>query len=164
MLKKDPPDVVFTTSTRGSGSEEYVPDEFLQRWADLRATGVRIVAVRDTPWMKFWVPECLEMKGHDSEECTQQTAAVYSAIDPVTRVVDPPEHVRFIDMSEYFCDEEKCSGVIGNVIVYRDDSHITATYARSLAPMLLRKLSGVLPPEWIRPQPQRAIATAHNGT
>lgn len=33
--------------------------------------------------------------------------------------------------------------------VYVDDSHITSTYSRTLAPMLSRKLAGALPPGWI---------------
>jgi hypothetical protein len=56
--------------------------------------------------------------------------------------------VSFIDMSEYFCNDTTCPPAIGNVIVYVDDSHITSTYSRTLAPMLSRKLAAVLPEGW----------------
>ena len=60
-----------------------------------------------------------------------------------------PANVNFIDMTDYFCDETSCPPVIGNVIVYMDDSHITSTYSRTLVPMLSRKLAGALPSGWI---------------
>jgi hypothetical protein len=51
-------------------------------------------------------------------------------------------------MSEYFCNDTTCPPAIGNVIVYADDSHITSTYSRTLAPMLSRKLAVALPAGW----------------
>ncbi len=39
----------------------------------------------------------------------------------------------------------KCPAIVGNVIVYRDNNHFTATYSRSLSSLLekeLRKASG----------------------
>ena len=53
-------------------------------------------------------------------------------------------------MSEYFCNDTTCPPAIGNVIVYVDDSHITSTYSRTLAPALSRKLAAVLPQDWYR--------------
>ena len=72
-----------------------------------------------------------------------------ASTSPVHDVRDRPSNVYFIDMSEYFCDENSCPPAIGNVIVYRDDSHITEAYSKTLAPMLSRKLSGALPPGWM---------------
>lgn len=37
-----------------------------------------------------------------------------------------------------------CPAVIGGVLVYRDRHHMTATYARSLAPILEQKLKELL--------------------
>jgi hypothetical protein len=47
--------------------------------------------------------------------------------------------------------------VIGNVIVYRDDSHITAAYARTLSPMLARQLQAVMPIGWIENRTDRRL-------
>jgi SGNH domain (fused to AT3 domains) len=56
----------------------------------------------------------------------------------------PPDTVRFIDLSDYFCDRTTCPPVIGNVLVYRHRNHITATYVRTLAPMLQDAMDRVL--------------------
>jgi hypothetical protein len=60
-------------------------------------------------------------------------------------------------MTRYFCDGKRCLPVIGNVMVYRDPSHITATYAKTLAPMLLQEMSPGLPDGW-------AVRQAHDSS
>jgi hypothetical protein len=40
------------------------------------------------------------------------------------------------DLSDWLCTPSRCPAVIGGVLVYLDASHLTATYARTLAPML----------------------------
>ena len=150
ILLEDPPDLVLTTSTRGSGLDEHVPRGFLLRWEQLNRAGIKVAAIRDTPWMKFWVPECLEMKDFDLAACSQPTARMLKSPSPVDHVRGDARHVHFVDLSEYFCDNSHCPPIIGNVLVYRDDSHITSTYSRSLAPMLLEELAAGLPTDWFQ--------------
>jgi hypothetical protein len=38
-----------------------------------------------------------------------------------------------IDLTDYYCTADFCPSVIGDVIVYRDTNHITATFAATLA-------------------------------
>ena len=54
------------------------------------------------------------------------------AILPVSAEEYPGARV----FSDYFCTEDTCSAVIGNIIVYRDDNHITTEYMKTLAPVL----------------------------
>lgn len=46
----------------------------------------------------------------------------------------PAGAVRLIDMTHYLCPADTCPAVIGNLIVYRDDNHITRSYMRTLTP------------------------------
>ena len=46
-----------------------------------------------------------------------------------------------IDPTGRFCLRDVCPAVIGDVLVYRNTGHITATYAATLAPWLERRLS-----------------------
>jgi hypothetical protein len=34
------------------------------------------------------------------------------------------------------CTDDECPVIIGNVLVYKDDSHISATYSHLVAPLL----------------------------
>ena len=52
-------------------------------------------------------------------------------------------HAVLVDMSNYICGHKHCSPVVGNVLVYRDQHHITATYVRTTAPYLAAKLRAV---------------------
>jgi len=53
--------------------------------------------------------------------------------------------VRLIDPTPVACTENKCPAVIGDVLVYRNGAHFTATYVRTLTPWLGKQL----------PEPQR---------
>jgi hypothetical protein len=50
---------------------------------------------------------------------------------------------RLVDLSDWFCDASACPPVSGNVLVYRDSHHVTATFARAMADVLGAEL-GVL--------------------
>ena len=41
-----------------------------------------------------------------------------------------------VDVTSLFCTDDACPPVIGNVLVYRDTSHITASYAATLTPYI----------------------------
>ena len=53
--------------------------------------------------------------------------------------------MRQMSFDNIFCPNGTCSGVIGNVVVYRDEHHLTTAFARSLAPILEQKLLEVAP-------------------
>ena len=47
---------------------------------------------------------------------------------------------RVVDLTSLYCTETECSPVIGHVLVYRDQSHITATFAATLSPYVERQV------------------------
>jgi hypothetical protein len=57
-----------------------------------------------------------------------------------TRVAEAVEGVRLIDPTPVACTEKKCPAVIGDVLVYRNGAHLTATYVRTLIPWLGERL------------------------
>ncbi|MDX6637810.1 MAG: hypothetical protein QOJ01_1321, partial [Solirubrobacterales bacterium] len=56
------------------------------------------------------------------------------AVDAVTQLAAP--RYQAIDMTDFFCDETQCYPVIGGVLVYKDISHMTRVFARSMGPYL----------------------------
>ena len=46
---------------------------------------------------------------------------------------------------DLLCGTRRCPVIVGDVLVYRDDSHLTATYARRLAPRLAAVLEAAVP-------------------
>ena len=49
---------------------------------------------------------------------------------------DIPPNVRFLDIANRVRGPETCPAVIGNVLVYLDDNHLTASYSTSMAPLV----------------------------
>jgi peptidoglycan/LPS O-acetylase OafA/YrhL len=140
-LKALKPDIVFTTSTRfdTETDDEFVPDGYLEAWRRLEKYQVRIVALRDNPDFEFDVSACVELHGADSDRCALPRAKVLETPSPV-ELIEAPDNVRFIDLSDSFCDRSKCRPVVGNVLVYRHMNHITATYVRTMGPTLQHEL------------------------
>ena len=46
--------------------------------------------------------------------------------------------------SDWLCTDTACPVIVGNTLMYRDDSHITATASRLLAPYLEATVRAVL--------------------
>jgi hypothetical protein len=79
----------------------------------------------------------VEIQGPKSPRCGHQPG-VYGLDrpDPAAQRSDLPGNVRLLDLTRFFCYDGFCPAVIGNVLVYHDQSHLTVTYARTLAPFL----------------------------
>ncbi|WP_017578469.1 acyltransferase family protein [Nocardiopsis kunsanensis] len=127
------PDAVLTSSTTANPSGERLPDGFVERWEELGTLDVEVIGVRDLPRRDYRSAECVE-RG-PAGECTSPAAYSHAGIDPA-QDRDLPGHVTTFDLTEYVCPGGNCDAVVGNVLVFWDHSHMTATYARTLVPMM----------------------------
>ncbi len=57
---------------------------------------------------------------------------------------------RVIDLSRTFCDDARCYPVIGGALVFKDKSHLTTTFSRTLGPLLVRGYRALSPPVPVR--------------
>lgn len=131
-LKADPPDLVFTTASLNK--RDHVPVGYVGQWTKLEDV-TTIFAIRDNPRMNEIAPTCLEREV-DATNCGVPRDEALSTVVPWENTEGLPSNVIYADLSDYFCDEESCPAVIGNVIVYRDDNHLTTAYVKTLAPVL----------------------------
>jgi hypothetical protein len=51
-----------------------------------------------------------------------------------------------VDLTDWICPVPRCPVAIGNVAIHRAGDHLTATYVRTLAPVLGAALDHALPP------------------
>ncbi|GAA1710139.1 acyltransferase family protein [Isoptericola hypogeus] len=116
-----------------------VADGYTRYLEDLAATGTPTLVVRDMPYPKHTIPsvsDCLAAAGSPAE-CDGERSA-WLQPDPLydaAEALDDPA-VRTLDLSGYTCTGSTCPAVIGDVVVYFDASHLTATFSRTLAPYL----------------------------
>lgn len=140
------PDVVFTLATTSLGKPESTPLGFIDQWEAIEARGIKIVGIRDSPRRVQPVPECLAA-AQDPAECTvNRRTGDYGLLDPspFTKLTPGPK-IGYIDLSQWYCPGTTCPAVIGNVLVYRDASHLSSAYARSMADPLDTALRRVAP-------------------
>jgi peptidoglycan/LPS O-acetylase OafA/YrhL len=135
------PDAVFTTSTVGGDSGDSTPEGYLTQWRRLEQLGITVLGIRDTPWQDHDVPECVERHGRDAQRCGGSRAE-HHLDQPATveNRPDLPGNVHLLDLTNYVCGPEFCPTVIGNVLVYHDAHHLSATYSRTLAPYLADRI------------------------
>ncbi len=101
-------------------------------------TGNRIAVLRATPWQKRSPRDCVAVEAPPFEACaaSRTEALPEEALSVAARAGGYP----VLDFTDLFCPDDLCPPIIGNVFVYRDVHHVTATYMRTLAPMLAERL------------------------
>ena len=138
------PDIVFTTADVAGRKEVKVPEGYVTQWKALEDADINVFAIRDNPRLGFDVAACVEENGLDIDACTREREDVLPVESAWDKLDNPPENVHYVDLSDAFCTPGTCPPVIGNVLVYRDNGHITATYAKTLAPILKEELMRAL--------------------
>ena len=140
------PDLVFTL---GSATHPDKTDRILAgsvyMWEQLEDLEIPVVGIRDTPRLPFNVPECLDANGSSSSLCTFPREKIYADELEAEYQGDLPANFSLLDVTDAVVGESLFEPVVGNVMVYRDHSHLTATYALTTKPMLEQGLMGVAP-------------------
>ncbi|MFE3546128.1 acyltransferase family protein [Nocardia sp. NPDC059177] len=148
-LAAEPPDWVLTLSTRyrQSGGGDEVPVEYLEAWSALQDRGLNVLALRDTPRLNrdgvfYRATDCLAHRG-DADSCGMERTDALDTVDPAAEPAAGYPNVYLLDLSDAVCRPQRCRVVEGNVLIYRDEHHLTASYARTLAPELGRQIGGI---------------------
>ncbi|WP_275261607.1 acyltransferase family protein [Jiangella aurantiaca] len=109
-------------------------DDLRRTWSELEDAGHDVIVMIDNPSPPFDVVECVAENRDQLGECAfDKEAAMGQGGRPAqTAALDRIDGVGSVDLANYVCPGDQCPPVIGNVLVYRRGSHISATYADSL--------------------------------
>jgi peptidoglycan/LPS O-acetylase OafA/YrhL len=113
-------------------------DRILRTWSDAQ---IPVLVLRDTPAPGgsgiTSIPDCVGQHPHDLSACSGPRSEWLPADPaiPAARALHSP-WVSTADFTDRICPGTTCQAVVGGVIVYFDASHLTATYASTLAPFL----------------------------
>jgi hypothetical protein len=101
----------------------------------------RVVLLADTPISRFDVPVCLSAHLRDITACETSRAFAFGANRTIReRTAARLTGIPLIDLSDILCPGRTCPVVIDRKIVLRDDHHLTATFAASLADVIGARL------------------------
>jgi hypothetical protein len=124
---KDEGDGVYATWKAGY-------ERYLKGWT---SQGRHVLVIRDNPVPGKAVPPCLAAHPHQLSACAgdRKKWLKPDSLVAAARALDS-RLVKTVDLSDHMCTDTKCPGVIGGICVYRDHSHMTATWIRSLQTFL----------------------------
>ncbi len=145
-LIADRPDFVFTTSTRPWNIQpgDTMPGTYIGIWKAFSDAGIPVLAMRDTPWLTrngkpFMPADCLA-KGGDAVSCGIKRSEVLSDRNQTLDFTGQFPSLKVLDMSDAVCRSDFCRAIEGNVLVYHDAHHLSATYMRTMTPELGRQI------------------------
>lgn len=143
VVNNPPTEGVFLIGTRPPGpgnpgpDPEFVPEGYVRVVSALTDAGVHSWVARDTPWPRpLDVRECVAENYNDAADvaqlCGMPRDRVLAPVNPALEAYGGLD-VTLMDFSESFCGPDWCPGVIGNILVYRDGSHVTNVFSAMLA-------------------------------
>jgi hypothetical protein len=100
--------------------------------------------MRDTPNFPGSVPDCVAAS--PAQDCTVPREVGLEP-DPLAAAAraDASGQVQVLDVTDLLCDAQVCHGVIGSAITYFDHGHMTASFSRTLRPLVEPALDRTLP-------------------
>ena len=123
--------------------------KYRQGWertfAAVKAHAQHVVYLADTPIRRSDVPSCVAAHPRSVNQCTVTRR---SAINPTRLKADQAatrnQGVDHIFPDDWLCDPTRCAVIIGNVLLYRDQTHLTVAAARYLTPYVAAMLQPYL--------------------
>lgn len=132
------PDVVI--SSTGKSDSAALRAGMAAAFADVEALGAKVVLMADnTAPSRGLLYECLVRHPDDYLACAFRPARGNAALTAaLATALDAP----VLDLNTWICPTPKarCPAAIGGVVVFRQGSHLTNTYVRTLTPMVHREL------------------------
>lgn len=108
---------------------------------ELGATGKPLVFIEDPPNTGgVPVPECLAAATLAEAPCSTPRSERFDPALMKQGIAGSNVGVEYIPTVDAYCDAETCYSVLGGVVVYADNNHISDTWARSLMPYLGEKI------------------------
>jgi len=154
LASVEPYDVILTTSLQigslvdpgpGETAEEATVDSVRQAWESQIERGSVVVALQDNPLARPDIVQCVEREGvRGADECALPLERAFAGYDALSAAVEQTPGSALVTIRDFLCDDVDCSPVVGNVVVYRDVSHMTQTFVRTLSPFVIDRVEAAI--------------------
>jgi hypothetical protein len=147
------PNLVVVTGSEDLATAAVSPNAYAQATiATLRTleqtTGARIIYFEDTPYPGYNMAECVAAHLSNVQPCIFSLSHAYTNPDrhrETTVEIEKLGGVTVVDPAPWICANGRCPAVVGNLLVYRDQSHISVEFSTWLAPMIVSLLAADTP-------------------
>jgi peptidoglycan/LPS O-acetylase OafA/YrhL len=112
----------------------------------LRQMGSKVLVLGPVPIPPRIVYDCLSEHLTDAVACTWPVGQVVNEAGVAAeRSVVTAAGGLYFDVQPWFCTAQRCGVIVGNILMWRDASHITEPYSAFLGPAMSAQLAEVLP-------------------
>jgi hypothetical protein len=127
-------------------------DEWMKGLRDTYArfsdAGIPVIVIRGTPRTFVDVPVCLSRRAAGlpfAGPCSYDRARAFvpQAVDAQDRAAQGL-NVSFVDMNDQICATRVCSPIRNGIVVFTDDNHLTASFTRSVGPIVGKRIATLL--------------------
>ncbi|MET0297165.1 MAG: acyltransferase family protein [Microbacterium sp.] len=115
---------------------------YREAWSEVLDRGIPVVTVVDNPVWETDPNKCLRTR--DAAACDGPRSDVLVADDPLRDAAEGLDGVTLLDFTDVFCDEDVCRPVVGGANIYRDQDHLTVTFADTLGPWYVEAIEQAL--------------------
>ena len=152
-LQAAPPDLVIISMSRwiwpvnGFSDNATTDAAALARQIQKLPSTTKVVIIQDPPLpTNEKVPDCLSANLSDWRKCSFARAVGYgSSMGTREKAAAKTTGAGLIDLTNAICPGTgRCPAVMNNMIVWRDEHHLTATFAASLGPAIDAQLVAIL--------------------
>ena len=144
-INESPPDLVLISAYPGDQAVQPTPEAWERSTAlalsQLNAD-IPVTLITDTPQFDMSAASCLSKNLDDVHACGTTPERALSL--PMTRAQQRAAEqggASTIDLTSYFCTDDWCPVVTGNVLMYRDAHHVSAVYSTLLSEALREQLA-----------------------
>ena len=157
VVFSDHPDAaVFMTGQTRPGPRALAQAEagVLRTLRSLRRAGVATAVVEGPPGHPTGsAPECIAISTARYDPCGVPREQLAPRSLLIRTAAGHPALTKVIPLTRYLCDKTTCHVTVGGVVVYKDEQHLTGTFARTLARPLAPALRSLLGEVRERPSP-----------
>ncbi|HTF94914.1 MAG TPA: acyltransferase family protein [Cellvibrio sp.] len=137
------PQLVILSNYQGS-IERIVAEDRQKEWGEglarmfkLLPANSQIIVIGDTPGFERTPALCLSKNLVTTLQCQRsKERTVNAGLAALEEKVALAGNKHYVNMNNYLCAGDTCGPIIGNILVYRDQHHITVEFSERLADVL----------------------------
>jgi len=144
-LKDADVDLILAQSTASDTSDSKTHQQMMDQLQFVKDEyDIDVIAIRDVPRYSFNILESLETDG--LEETTKKMNQEENQKDENSwqRFVEENDSLYKLDLTDYFMIDNQFHPIIGNIVIYRDNRHLTNSYSKTFGPVFEEKIIEVL--------------------
>jgi peptidoglycan/LPS O-acetylase OafA/YrhL len=151
-LQVEKPEVTLIAGYAGYAIEQGLDsyEHKLQAWIstfEQLQPYTKAILIADTPYPDLDVPVCLSANMADVASCVQDRRVMMNGGVGRSAEIDAARSrsIPVVETFDLICPTMQCPVIVGNTLVYRDESHITAQFAKWVSGEFAKKLIAQIP-------------------